>query len=238
MAFQLQRKQPPKHLLGLMINNKMNQSTQKKLYILGAGGFAREIYSYLKDSDFGYQGYTLVGFLNDNRDSLEGFDTIEHPIVGAIKNLTLGADDAVIMGLANCQFKQVLYQHYTDLGIEILSYIHPTALVGNAVDVGAGSVLGPYSLATTNVKIGKCNTINVMSTLGHDVILGDFCTISGHCDITGGAELGESVFLGSHTTIIPKVVVGSGAVVGAGSVVIKKIAPGVTVFGNPARKIK
>jgi serine acetyltransferase len=35
--------------------------------------------------------------------------------------------------------------------------------------------------------------------------------------------------------VLPRVKVGSGAVVGAGSIVVQDVAPGVTVFGVPAR---
>ena len=55
--------------------------------------------------------------------------------------------------------------------------------------------------------------------------------------MTGGVTLQEGAFLGSHAVIVPKVVVGAYAVVGAGSVVIRKVAPGVTVFGVPAKRI-
>lgn len=215
----------------------MTNATKNKMYILGAGGFAREIYSYLKDSSFEYEDYILAGFLDDNRNSLDDFN-LELQVLGPIRSSNLDVDDVVVMGVANCLIKKELFNFYSNRGVKIISYIHPTAIVGHDVIVGDGSVFGPYSLATTNVKIGKCATVNALSTLGHDVVLGDFCTLSGHCDITGGAQLSDEVFLGSGVTIIPQIIVESGAVIGAGSVVIKKVAAGSTVFGNPAKKIK
>jgi len=44
--------------------------------------------------------------------------------------------------------------------------------------------------------------------------------------------------LGAAAIITPGVTIGENAVVGAGAVVTKDVPPGVTVVGNPARKIK
>lgn len=215
----------------------MTKKIKKNLYILGAGGFAREIYSYLETTDFKYKDYEFAGFLSDFSDDLDHMN-LKYKIVGSIKSEQFDHSDVLIMGVSNCSFKKELFKFYNDLGIEIITYIHPTAVIGHDVSIGEGTVFCPYSVATTNISIGKCVTVNALSTLGHDVTLGDFCTLSGHCDITGNVTLENSVFLGSHASVIPHIVVESNAIIGAGSVVIKKVASGTTVFGNPAKKIK
>ena len=37
----------------------------KKIYIVGAGGFGREVYDWAKET-FSEKKYTIVGFLDDN----------------------------------------------------------------------------------------------------------------------------------------------------------------------------
>ncbi len=49
--------------------------------------------------------------------------------------------------------------------------------------------------------------------------------------------LDEGVLLGSHAVVLPGVTVGAYAVVGAGSIVLRKVRPGSTVFGSPARQV-
>jgi sugar O-acyltransferase (sialic acid O-acetyltransferase NeuD family) len=215
----------------------MIKQQHKKMYILGAGGFARELYGYLQESSFKYGDYVLAGFLDDNENSLKNFK-FEHDIIGPIRNCKLKIDDVVIMGVASIELKKHLYNYYSEQGIKIVSYVHPTAIIGHDVRIGEGSVFGPYTIATTNVSLGICSTINALSTLGHDAVLGDFCTLSGHCDVTGGGRLGNEVFLGSHVTVMPNIVVDSNVIIGIGSVVIKNVTAGSTVFGNPAKKIK
>ena len=214
-----------------------NDNNQGNLYILGAGGFAREIYSYLSESDFSYNGLKLAGFLDDNKLALEGFNC-KHKIVGDIKSLDLDENDSLILGVANPVIKELLFNFYDGHAGSIITFIHPTAIIGNNVTIGDGVVFAPYSVATTDVQIGRGCTINVFSTLGHDAKLGDFCTLSGHCDITGNVTLRNKVFMGSHSSVIPSTIIGDNAVIGAGSLVIRKVKENTTVFGNPAKKIK
>lgn len=214
-----------------------NNNKQGNLYILGAGGFAREIYSYLSESDFSYNDLKLAGFLDDNKLALEGFN-IKHKVVGDIKSLVLADNDSLILGVANPVIKELLFNFYHEHAGSIISFIHPTAIIGNNAIIGDGSVFAPYSVATTDVQIGRGCTINVFSTLGHDALLGDFCTLSGHCDVTGNVTLGNKVFMGSHSSVIPSTIIEDNVVIGAGSLVIRKVKENTTVFGNPAKKIK
>ncbi|NOI37752.1 acetyltransferase [Vibrio sp. 070316B] len=209
----------------------------KTFYILGAGGFAREVYSYLRENRFKIDGFSCAGFLDDNPQALDDF-FLEHSIVNGLLTKELPKCSKLVMAIANPSLKEKLYKFYKNLGHEFITYVHDSAFVGESVVLGEGTIVSPQSVITANVSIGNCNTINVLSTIGHDAKIGDFCTLSGHCDITGFVELGSKVFVGSSAAVIPKVKVGNDAVIGAGSVVISKVKPGLTVFGNPAKKIK
>ncbi|MCS3455398.1 sugar O-acyltransferase (sialic acid O-acetyltransferase NeuD family) [Aeromonas sp. BIGb0405] len=208
-----------------------------KLYLVGAGGFAREIYSYISKKEFIVDGFKLEGFLSDYPSDLNGFNIGFKIVDQAISN-KLDVTDAVIIAVSDCDFKEKLYEHYKSLGVKILTYIHETAFIGENVAIGEGTVVCPYATLTTDIQVGVAVTVNAYSSVGHDVTLGDFCTLSGHCDVTGHVYLDNKVFMGSHALIIPKVKVGQGAIIGAGSVVISKVKPGTTMFGNPAKKIK
>lgn len=50
--------------------------------------------------------------------------------------------------------------------------------------------------------------------------------------------IGREVWIGGGAILLPGVRVGDGAVVGAGSVVTRDVPEGVTVVGNPARKLR
>ena len=42
----------------------------KNLYIVGAGGFGREVYGWLTDELTLLKEHTFIGFLDDNKDAL------------------------------------------------------------------------------------------------------------------------------------------------------------------------
>lgn len=209
----------------------------KGFYLVGAGGFAREIFSYLKKESLILDGYKFAGFLSDYPEDLQGF-SINYRIVDVMMSVKLRPGDAVVIAVADCELKERIFKHYTSLGIKVLTYIHSTAFIGNNVVVGDGTVICPYTTLTSDVIVGRVVTINAYSSIGHDAIIGDYCTLSGHCDVTGHVYLDNKVFMGSHALVIPKIKVGKSAIIGAGSVVISKVKPGSTVFGNPAKKIK
>jgi sugar O-acyltransferase, sialic acid O-acetyltransferase NeuD family len=211
-----------------VINNEM--------YIVGAGGFSREIYDYLSTTNYEYESQKLIGFLDDDITQLDDFD-IAHSIVGSLQNSNIPKGSTLIMGIANPVLKEIIYKFYSNLGIKFITYIHATATVGKYVELGDGCVICPNATLTTNIKVGLCATINAHSSIGHDAVIGSFSTLSGHCDITGGVVVGERVIFGSHALVIPSKIVESDSIVGAGSVVIKKVKAGTTVFGNPAKKI-
>lgn len=222
-----------------MVLEPCEKKNNPKLYIIGAGNFAREIYSYLAAENYKYNGAHLEGFLADkdnDKNSLDNFN-FPHKIVGDLKCFNLNKNDLLIIAITNPAIKEKVFDFYNKNNGVIISYIHPTAIIGHDVKVGTGTVFAPYSMATTNVILGRGCTINVFSSIGHDAVLGDFCTLSSHCDVTGNVKLGNKVFMGSHASIIPSVQVGTGAVIGAGSLVIRKVKENTTVFGNPAKKI-
>lgn len=93
----------------------------------------------------------------------------------------------------------------------------------------------PFSLASVSAASGMCTIVNVHSSIGHDVSIGDFCTLSSHVDICGHAKIGRRVMIGSGARILPGVQIGDDAVIGAGAVVVSDVQARRSVFGNPAR---
>jgi len=206
----------------------------KNLYIVGAGGFGREVYGWLMDELTLLKGHTFIGFLDDNEDALSGFD-LDHGVVGKITEFEFKEDDYFICGIGSVKCKKRLCQPMLDARAQFLTLVHPTALIGRSVTLGDGVVICPRVTLTCDIHIGAMTMINCHSSAGHDVSVGAWCTISAHCDLTGGTVLEDEVFVGSGVSIIPFKKIGSRATLGAGSVVIRDVPESVSVFGNPAR---
>ena len=86
---------------------------------------------------------------------------------------------------------------------------------------------------------GQGLVVNEGTVIGADVSLRPSTTI-GSKTLADGADsgcpvLGDRVDVGANVVIIGAVKIGEGAVIGAGSVVVKDVAAGTVVAGNPAR---
>ncbi len=205
----------------------------KDLYIVGAGGFGREVYGWLHDTTNSSE-WRFCGFLDDNPKALDNF-SYNKGVIAAISDFRVEASQLFVCGIGTVQTKIKLCQPLLNQGAQFMTLIHPSTIIGKNVHLGQGVVLCPGVILTCDIKVGDMVMINCSSSAGHDVSIGDWSTVSAHCDLTGDTKLGCEVFLGSGVRVIPGKSIGDNAVVGAGSVVIRSVNPKQKVFGNPAR---
>ena len=81
--------------------------------------------------------------------------------------------------------------------------------------------------------------LNLNSTVGHDAIIGDYCTINPGCSISGNTTIGERVTLGTGTVTREKTTLADGITTGAQAAIVRDVQEdGITVVGIPARKLE
>lgn len=116
--------------------------------------------------------------------------------------------------------------------------IHETAVVGTQCQYENGLTMGPYSVLTTRVNLGKHVHINTAASINQSSTIGDYCTVSPGARICGDVNVGEGTSIGAGSVIINFKNVGKNCTLGAGTVVIDHIKDGATVVGVPGREIK
>lgn len=208
----------------------------KKIIIVGAGGFGRELLQWCKDINSKEPTWIIKGFIDDNPDSLVGIEC-DYDIIGSIADWQPKHDQVFAIGIAEPSEKKKVVELLVSRGAEFVPVIHPTASIGSFSSIGAGVVLYPSSRVTVNAYIGDYVVILDQTVVGHDATIGEYSTICGSCGINGQVSIGKEVFIGSHSTIVPKMRIGNKTYIGAGSVVVSNIKDGVKVFGVPARRI-
>jgi sugar O-acyltransferase (sialic acid O-acetyltransferase NeuD family) len=214
----------------------MKSNELKRLLIVGAGGFGREVLAWAEDLPKDGRGWQVGGFLDKDPDALARLG-IDHPIVGDPDVYVPGPADIFVCAVGDPEVKLALAARLKSRGGSFATIIHPSAIVGQRSTVAEGSIICPRATITVDAKIGAHVAVNICSSVGHDAVLGDGCTLSAFCDVTGKARLGTGVFMGSHASILPGVSVGDFARIGAGSVVLRRVKPHTTVMGAPAKVV-
>jgi len=203
----------------------------KNIVILGAGGFAREVFFHVKDY---YSNVLFVDDFTDNKEIILKGNTYQVIKNWAFKNFN-GAE--FIIGVGNPETKKLMTDKALSVGLKPMkTFVHPKAFVQDA-DLGFGGVIAPGCIITTNVKIGDFVIINLNSTVGHDAVIGDYVTVNPGCHISGNTVIGKFCTLGTGTAIREKIKIESHIVTGAQSAVVKNLTESGTYVGIPAKKI-
>lgn len=208
----------------------------QNLYIIGAGGFGREIALILNVIER-IQGkcWNVIGFLDDTENPLADKKS-GLKVVGTIRDFFPKADDVLVMGISAPEAKYRLVGMLKARGANFASIIHPYAYLGEYNEIGEGVVIyGGFSMSV-NCRIGSFTSI-LSCCVGHDSWIGDYATISAQCNIMGNTTIGERVFMGGNVAVAPKVNIGAGANICVGSVLIRDVPQGAKMLGNPAREI-
>ena len=215
---------------------------RKRLIIIGAGGFAREVRMLAEDitreSD-GAAGYKFAGYLVSNPAKPGPNDSADE-ILGDFSWLKehTGEWDCLAMGIGNAAPRlKVADQLEAEYGpAHWPALIHPSAhldrgscLIGHGVQVCA-NVIG-----TVNLVLEPFAMVNLSCTLGHEAVLKRACTLNPSVNISGGVTVGKGVLVGTGAQILQYLEIGDHSIVGAGALVTKSLPGGVTAVGMPAK---
>ncbi len=206
-----------------------------RIVIVGAGGFGREVLSWLHTSPQWMERNTVgsIVFVDDGIPTVP----VDAPLISTIADYVPEPNDLAICSIGSPAVRQRIVAALETRGVQFATFVHDRALVVTNAGMGPGAVVCPGVIVTTHVSLGRHVHINLNSTIGHDVVIGDFVTISPGCHLGGFSGLAQGVFLGTGAVILPAKKVAADAVVGAGAVVVRDVLADTTVVGNPARPL-
>jgi len=204
--------------------------------IVGAGGQGRVIADAIRCSSRRNRGLTLGGFLDD-KFGLEAVKSTGPGILGRIEDIRRVPHDAVIVGIGDNATRRRLFCDLEAQGENIISIVHPDAVVAEDVFIGKGTVIFAGVVVNAGSCVGSNVILNTGCTVDHNANIDSHVHICPGVHLAGGVTVEEGAFVGVGTAVIQNRTIGAWAIVGAGAVVIRNIMPGTTVVGVPARVI-
>ena len=208
----------------------------KKLVIIGAGGMGRSVYCIAKGC-IGYgTEFVVKGFIDDDLSQLDNFEGYP-PVLGTIDDYVIEEDDIFVCSIGDTKTKKIICEKLKARGAKFQTLIHKTAIVRQNAKIGDGCIIADFASVGADCTIGENSLVQTFAIAAHDCKIGNYVRIDTHATCVGGVVIEDTATIHTSAVVSHNVVVGEGATVAALSFVIKKVKPGITVYGNPAKTL-
>lgn len=211
----------------------------KDLYIIGAGGFGREVAWLVERINEVEPTWNIKGFIDDN-EATQGTKQGNYTVVGTCEMLkNIEKEVWVVCAIGSSRVRRIVIDKVASYdNVRFATVIDPSVMMSSSVKVGEGTIICAGNILTVDITVGNHVIINLDCTVGHDAILEDYATLYPSVNVSGCSTLEREVEIGTGTQIIQGKKILKGTIVGAGAVVTKDLPENCTAVGAPAKPIK
>lgn len=213
-------------------------SGMKKLYIVGAGGFGREVAWLVERINRQSPTWELAGFIDDDPQKI-GTKQDNYPVIGDCEYLALQSEECwLVCAIGSPGVRKVITERLERFPhVKFATLIDPSVLMSERIQIGEGSIVCAGSILTVDIKLGRHSIVNLDCTVGHDVEFGDYLTVYPSVNVSGGVYGGDCVEIGTGSQIRQGLRIVPNVVMGAGAVVVSNITEPGTYVGVPVRRV-
>ena len=209
----------------------------KDLYIVGCGGFGREVVDIVDDVNARDPQWDLAGFIDDNPSAIDAARAADLglQIIGSVEEQLRRRPAHAVIGIGDGRVREMIDRILLAAGWGAATLVHSSATLGRNVTYGDGTIICSGVCLTTNIQLGRQVHINLNTTVGHDSVLEDYASVNPLVAISGNVHIGRRAMLGTHSAVLQNLSVGADAVVGGSALVTKDVPQSTTVKGVPAK---
>lgn len=161
------------------------------------------------------------------------------PVSGTREWLAANAAGApVALGIGDNRARSALVEWLAAEGRSAETVVHPSAIVGASVEIGAGAFAAAGAILVADARIGRGAIVNTAASVDHDCVIGDCAHIGPGVRLCGNVRVGARTLIGVGSAVRPGIAIGDDVVVGAGSAVVSDLPSGGTYAGCPARPLR
>lgn len=202
----------------------------RRVVIVGAGGFGREVRFWARDA-WGGTGVEFAGHLGAATGGSDGaLRLLGDPELHAPRD-----DEGFLLAIGIPGVRRRVAEGLASRGARFLTLIHPTAVVAPTARIGAGAVVCPGAVISDAAVVGPWALVNYHASVAHDAEVGAFAVLSPYATLAGGARAGVDTFLGLHASIGPGRSLGDRSKISANSCLLVDAPADAIVYGVPGR---
>ena len=216
------------------------------LVCFGGGGTSKDVYMLIEDINraSNQQVFDFIGFIGAKKSD------VSTEIINGKKVVSYDDDIlkfvagypiiGMIIPIGNPKVKAEIFDRVQNIpNVVFPNIIHPATSSDKGIaKIGIGNIIAAGVRLACNINMGDFNSINLNSTIGHDVVLGNFNVVNPLVAISGNVEVKDFCLIGTGAKILQGLSIGNHSIVGAGAVVVKDVEAGTTVVGVPAKPKK
>ena len=215
-----------------------NEINKPNIVIIGASGHAKVVIDIIEREN----KYNIVGLIDANKP--RDFKIFQYSILGREKELPKVMKTfnfkAGIIAIGDNWTRQLVYNKIKDIvpDFEFVSAVHPNAIIGRNVNIGAGTVIMPGAIVNANTKIDEFCILNTKSSMDHDGHLHQFTSLAPDATVGGNVVIGDYSAICLGARVIQDITIGKHAIIGAAALVNRNVEDFKMLYGVPARVIK
>ena len=208
---------------------------QKEIIIIGAGGFAVELYYYIQSiiaagASLSFRGFSAIG-----KTILAEYG-LSPLYLGDYDKIDLPKSAELAIGIGTAAVRKKIFDEFKMRGYVFANIVHPwTTINHDALNKSEGNIFMQGS-GGLFLKIGNGNLFNG-GWASHECEMGNFNVISNAAILLGRSKIGDFNSLGHGAVLLPNAKIGSNNKITPLSVVYKGCRDGCIMHGNPAENL-
>lgn len=211
---------------------------KKNIAIIGGGNQAQYTIDILEKAN----KYRICGIIDSVRDI--GSTVYGYEVIGRQQDISKLAElydiEGVVVAIGDNWSRYNVVEQIRQLmpQMHFVNAIHPSAIIGNDVHMGAGVVAMAGVIINPGACIGNFTFFATGAQVEHDCIIEDYASISAGSVMGGHVIIGKWSAITLGCTIFDRITIGENTVVGGGSLVYKNLPSDILAYGNPAKTIR